>query len=312
LPPAPRTHRSFAPQKQELQRGDALGDFELSDLIDEGYNFRTYLSRHPALGMEVRLRVVKPEAISDEAAFRQFLLDMERVSYIHHPSLIRVFSVGTEGRWTFVVEENFRSISAQKLLEEHGPLNELQVLAIARQVVQVFPEFHEKGISHRNITPDHLLVNSSGLVKLQGLGMASLCGPDRTHPQRGTPLYVAPEIIQKGSVVDLRADIYSLGASMYHLVTGTPPFSGESPEEIFEKHMCNALVDPRRRRNEISPGMAGLLLHMMEKRPAARHQTAAELLEEIQSILTRTGSGDGRTTQLTSKLLAPFRRNRAK
>jgi serine/threonine protein kinase len=99
---------------------------------------------------------------------------------------------------------------------------------------------------------------------------------------------------------------------MYHLVTGTPPFSGESPEEIFEKHMCNALVDPRRRRNEISPGMAGLLLHMMEKRPAARHQTAAELLEEIQSILTRTGSGDGRTTQLTSKLLAPFRRNRAK
>jgi len=292
-----------------LQAGERLGAYALEDEIEQTPGMRVFLSKHPLLGVEVKILALDPQVMADTERFEIFWNEMRRAALVHHPYLLRVFDVEDDAGIPYVAEENFRSIGVDELMARIGAMSEVQALAIVRQVAQVFAELRAHGICHRDVSPAKFLVNTSGLVKLAGLGLSALHDPHDPSlpPQRA--FYTAPEIAVEGmGFVDVQADIYSLGASLYHMVTGTPPFDGATAKDIYQKHASSMVVDPRRRRQELSPGISGLILHMMEKRPTARHDSPESLLEEMNSILRK--NGDGRTT-ITSRILAPFRRGQS-
>jgi serine/threonine protein kinase len=262
------------------------GKFEILDEVGHGGMGVVYRARQISLDRIVALKMLSASLVDDPEFRERFLQEAKIIARLTHPNIVHVydiFDVETEGGWFCIVMEFLEGRPLREILREAKRLPIERSIAIAEQVATGLAYAHEKGIIHRDIKPDNLMMLSDDHVKIMDFGIAHLRGSSirtRTGVSMGTPQFMSPEQAA-GKPVDARSDLYSLAVVLYSMVTGELPFTGDSPVAVALKH----IQDPPRRPSEINPAIPptldSIILKGMAKRPVERYQSAEELRQDL-------------------------------
>jgi Protein kinase domain/PEGA domain len=263
-------------------------------LIGEGGIGRVYLAEHLGTGREVALKVLLPEFAGNLQLVDTFLEEARTVSRLGHENIIDIYYGGrsSEG-YAFLVMEHLKGLDLADTLAENGPLPWDRCRGILKQIASALSLVHQHGVLHGDIKPANLFIVNDGkrhdFVKVLDFGVAKAVrvGTQKPNDDRvpilGTPQYIAPEQVLARSTVDFRADLYSLGVVMYQMLTGTVPFTAETPLAIISKHAYEAPVPPRQLRPdlEIPASVEAVVLRALEKEPDRRWRDMKEMGDAI-------------------------------
>jgi urea transport system substrate-binding protein len=272
----------------------SIGAYELLEKIGEGGMGAVYKARHVHLKKLVALKLLSNRITHVFGAVDRFRREVEAVGRLEHPKLVRATDAGvTHEGVPYLVMELLNGRDLGRLVAERGPWPIAEACDAIRQAAQGLHHAHQCGIVHRDIKPSNLMRLSDGTVKVLDLGLArlqegpgdsGLTGPGQTM---GTADYMAPEQMLDSASVDLRADLYSLGCTLYQFLAGEPPFSGPAHRTLADKrraHLLEPVPDLRLRRPDVPPALADLVGRLLAKNPADRPASAQEVCETLRDI----------------------------
>ena len=286
-----------------LGPGDVIyGRYALRARIDSGAMAHVFLAEDARLGRQVAVKVLAPELAADPNAVERFRREAEAAAALSHPNIVSVYDWGMIEGTAFLVMQYVPGADLRQVLRQRGPLPEREALRLAADVAAALETAHRHGIVHRDVKPRNVLVDPSGAALLTDFGIAAPTHGNaaETEAVYGTALYVSPEQAQ-GRRVDGRADVYSLGAMLYELLTGQPPFRGQTPEDTARQHLRSAAPRPRRLRPGLSSATERVVLRALEKDPARRFGTAAGMREALLAA-ARQATRQGATLPTASAL----------
>ncbi|MBL4849861.1 MAG: serine/threonine protein kinase [Planctomycetes bacterium] len=273
--------------------------YEVLELLGEGGMGMVYKARQKSLDRVVALKVLPPQAAKETAFIKRFYSEARTVAKLNHENIIAGIDVGeSPGGTYYFVMEYVEGDSVAQLIEKSGPLEERFALQVTLQIARALEHAHKHGLVHRDVKPQNILVTPNKMAKLCDLGLAKLQNEnvgDPTGVPVGTPHYLSPEQARGEADVDIRSDIYSLGASLFHMLTGETPFEGQSPMVLMTKHLTEVPEPPRRMNPDVSRGASELTLQMLEKDKEDRPQTPTELIEDVQQVLSGKSPGGPRS-----------------
>jgi serine/threonine protein kinase len=270
------------------KRFEVAGKYRLLELLGVGGMGAVYLCEHVFMKRLVALKVLPTEKMQDESALPRFYREARAVAALDHPNIVRAYDIDKYDGFHFLVMEYVDGASLQEVVARHGPLDPVRAAHYTAQAAHGLHHAHQLGMVHRDIKPGNLLLERTGVVKILDMGLARFF--DQTHDNvterydnncvLGTADYLAPEQAVS-NVVDIRADIYGLGCSLYFLLTGQPPFPDGT---VAAKLVAHQNQEPRPVtdfRTDVPPELLAVLGRMMRKNPAERYQTPAELYEAL-------------------------------
>jgi serine/threonine-protein kinase len=281
---------NWIPAKGELATGMLLdGRFELTELVARSYQALIFRARDRQTGSTVALKAPLMAVESDLAGFERFQREQKIGEQLAHPSILKFIPVEEKSR-PYLVMEFIEGETLHALMVRSGPMPEKEAVRIVGIVCDALEHLHEKGIAHRDIKPENVILCRDGSYRLIDFGLACTARSRRLTFAKlssvmGTPDYIAPERAQ-GKRGDHRSDIYSLGAILYQMVTGAPPFEGENPFVVMNARLIGDPIPPRSRRPDLTPAMEEIILHAMERDPARRYETAGEMKNELEHYET--------------------------
>jgi len=264
--------------------------YEMIALIGRGGMGAVYKARQLSMDRLVAIKVLSQRYSSDRNFIERFLREARAVAKLNHRNIIGGIDVGeTQGVHYFVMEFVQGSTVAQ-VLKEKKRFDEKSALAIAERMAAALDHAARHGMIHRDIKPENIMISVEGEAKLCDLGLAKQTNKDDSNLTMdgmsvGTPNYISPEQARGDVNLDIRADIYSLGASLYHMVTGSTPFNGPNPLIVMTKHVTEDLEPPKSRFPELSNGLNQLIVRMMRKERDHRYQTPGELFDDINRLM---------------------------
>jgi len=268
-----------------------LGPYALLDLLGEGGMGKVFKAHHLRLGRDVALKIIRKEKLTNPAAEARFRSEIQAVAQMSHPHVVLAYDADQVGDTHFYVMEFIDGTDLAQIVKARGPLPMNEACEYVRQAAQGLQHAFEMGLVHRDIKPSNLLVTRDGRqVKILDFGLALLGEPVLTPEMNritregfvlGTPDFLAPEQARNPSGVDIRADIYALGGTLYYLLTGKPPFEAKSPQEKLVKHCSEPPPDVRWLRREVPPHLAALIQWYLAKRPEDRPQTPADMAHSL-------------------------------
>ena len=256
--------------------------------LNEGAMGELYRAFHNGLCIPLVVKLLKKDSGIHPQAIDQFMREAQIAARIRHPNVVRVLDCGEEWGIHFIVMEFVEGESAGIFLRKKGRLHWNEALRIILSAARGLQALHAAGVIHRDIKPENILLGADGAVLLADFGLAmQVHGANSTGPAQvtaGTPYYMSPEHFQSSDEIDIRADIYSLGATFYHLLTGLPPIRGESLAEIVHRLMYSVPIPVNRSLPEIPAKISSLVEKMMHKSKRERFQSPAELLAAIEEM----------------------------
>ena len=270
--------------------GQQLGDYQVLRRIGSGGMAEVYLAEQRSLSRQVALKVLHANLATDNSYIQRFAQEARAAASLVHPNIVQIFEVGQIEGIHFIAQEYVPGKNLGQVLERQGALDQGLVLDVMRQVVSALCKSHELGIVHRDIKPENVMLSHSGAVKVADFGLARVTSTDtKTLTQvgvaMGTPLYMSPEQIE-GRALDIRSDIYSLGVTCYHLLTGSAPFDGETALAIAMQHV-NATPEPLENvQRGLSSALARTVHQMIAKKAENRPANPGELLLALRSLAT--------------------------
>lgn len=238
----------------------------------------------------VALKVLPRSRARDKQFLQRFEQEARAAFELDHPNIVHGLDVGQADGYHFLVMEYVPGLDVFSLLELRGRLPEKEVMGILVQIASALEHIHEERLVHRDVKPENILVTPEGVAKLADMGLVV---ESETQGRRritqagiamGTPFYLSPEQIEGKSEIDIRSDIYALGASVYEMVTGHPPFDGESPAVVMMKHLNEQVPSPHDIDRAVTPQFCHVLEKMMAKDPVDRYQTPSDLLADLNQI----------------------------
>jgi len=263
-----------------------FGPYLVQKKIGEGGMGAVYLATDTRAGSPVALKVLSSALAKDSQYLQRFQREASMASALEHPNVVRCYGTGLEQNIHYMALEYVDGGDAMDLLEQ-GPVPEAEALEIAIQVADALGAAHERGIIHRDIKPHNILMTKDGMAKLADLGLAR-AEEDHSVTQTGiaigTPHYMSPEQAQGEKGIDIRADLYALGATLYHMVCGKPPFSGATAVAVLAQHLDKQIPSPKQAVPELSDGVCHVIAKCMAKAPRDRYQAPGELLEDIRLV----------------------------
>jgi serine/threonine protein kinase len=266
-----------------------LGKYKLIELLGRGGMGGVFLAQHTMMNRRVALKVVSKQIAQDPAALEQFLAEARAIAALDHPNIVRAYNVDCEEGRYYLVMEYVEGKDLQRLVEEEGPLDFQKVVDYIRQAAEGLAHAHQHNLIHCDIKPSNLLVTPEGVVKILDLGLARWAASHAEQEEKeadprlvGTVDYQAPEV-GLGEKVDARADIYSLGCTMFFLLTGKPPFGEGTLHERILKHQTQPPPDIASLRPGTPKDLILICRKMMAKKPADRFQS----VEEVSKLLAR-------------------------
>ena len=280
-------------QADHLMRGRRpkflIGKYLILDRIGAGGMGAVYLCEHLQLERQVALKVLPADQADDPASLGRFYREAQAVAALNHPNIVRAYDVDVEGRTYFLVMEYVDGVNLQDLTTKLGRLDPVRAAHYVRQAAEGLRHAHQAGLVHRDIKPANLLLSRTGVLKVLDLGLArffhedadGLTSEHNSQSILGTADYLAPEQGRDSHAVDIRADIYSLGATFYFLLVGRPPFADGTLNQKLIWHQMKAPTPVRKLRPEAPEAMAAVLERMMAKDAAKRYQTPAEVVAAL-------------------------------
>jgi serine/threonine protein kinase len=283
-----------------LEEGRRLGEFEILTQLGQGGMGAVYKARQTVLRRLVAIKTLQPSLSSDAEFVSRFLNEAVAAAGLNHPNLVQVYAAGESDGIHWFAMEFVDGESVQARLKRLGKLDPAEALAICIHVQTALEYGWRKAqLIHRDIKPDNIFLSNDGEVKLGDLGLAKSSdqqqGLTMTGASMGTPLYISPEQTEGKRDIDLRTDIYSLGATLYHLIAGTPPYTGESSISVMMKHVGAPVPDIRDLDPSLPPALSAVLVKMMQKAPADRYGSYEELgaaLRNAYAALSDPGAGE--------------------
>jgi len=262
-------------------------DYEILDRVGAGAMGTVFKARHKKLNRIVALKVLKPSLARDTRYVDRLRREARIVASLNHPYIVTGYDLGEEGGYHYFVMEFVEGKSLRALLVEWGMFAEEYVRRVARQVAMALDHAYQRGVIHRDIKPGNILIDEAGNVKLTDMGLAK--GPadltiTRDGATVGTPQYISPEQARNPQDVDVRSDLYSLGATLYHMATGVPPFRGDTMAQLLTKLLHETPVPPDEINPALSPGLALIIRKLLAKDLRVRYQTPRELLDDLERI----------------------------
>jgi len=233
---------------------------------------------------------VLPKRLSDNPEFvERFYREGRAAARLNHPNIVQAFDVGESGGYHYFVMEYIDGKTVYDMINDGRPLDELEALHQVLQSAKALEHAHSQDLIHRDVKPKNLMLTKGGDVKLADMGLAREMGDYATATAEagrayGTPYYISPEQIRGEITIDARADIYGLGATFYHMVTGKVPFDGTTPSVVMHKHLKEPLVPPDHVNNTLSSGIGEIIEVMMAKSPDDRYPTMTEVISDLEAV----------------------------
>jgi eukaryotic-like serine/threonine-protein kinase len=296
--------------------GELIGHYRIESLIGVGGMGEVYLARDERLSRKVALKLLPKQLTADETQVSRFKTEARAASALNHPNILTVYEIGSEGDRQFIATEFIEGVTLRAWLA-HGKIGLRDALEVAIQVASGLAAAHETGVVHRDIKPENIMLRPDGYVKVLDFGIAKLneqqpatdrgfigkMAVHQTQPGRvlGTVRYMSPEQT-RGEEADARSDIWSLGAVIYEMIAGTPPFQGQTPSDCIasilmtEPPALSGTLSGRRGDTDSSRRTAGepdipvelesILKKALRKSEDARYQTSKEMLADLRSLKT--------------------------
>jgi serine/threonine-protein kinase len=274
-----QVNQLFKPTGQRLR----VGPFILLDRLGAGGMGEVFRARNYLTGQVVALKVIREGHAEDPDAGPRFLREIRAVTALAHPNIVSAFHADQDGGTLYLVMEYVEGMDLTRLVRQRGPLPVAEACAYVRQAALGLQHAHERGLVHRDIKPSNLLLSRTGALKLLDLGLARSAampgsqGMTQTGTVLGTPDYLAPEQALDARAADARSDIYSLGCTLYFLLTGRPPFPEGSLAQKLLWHQQAQPTPLESLRRDLPAGLGAVVRRMMAKRPQDRFPAAAEL-----------------------------------
>jgi serine/threonine protein kinase len=287
-------------QAEQLQsgrfQGFYLSKYKMLAKLGGGGMSKVYLAEHMEMGRQVAIKVLTGPLAQRAEYLDRFRLEARAAARVDHPNIVRAYDVGHEGKVHFLVMEYIQGDDLEKRVHENGPLEPRAAAEFIRQAAVGLAHVHQAGMIHRDIKPANLLVDRQGTVKIVDLGLARLpeeaLEADAEGQIMGTVDYLSPEQSLPGQPVTPRSDVYSLGCSLYYLLTGRPPFPVGTLAQRMQMHRSREPEAIFKLRPQVPPMLVSICERMMAKSPDDRYQSAEEVIEAVSAWL------EGRTSRV--------------
>lgn len=259
--------------------------YEILEIIGTGGMAVVYKSLDHRLNRMVAIKILKDEFFQDEEFRRRFHAESQAVAMLSHPNIVSVYDVSASGDADYIVMELIEGITLKQYMEKKGVLNWRETLHFSMQIAKALEHAHSRGIIHRDIKPHNVMILKNGSAKVADFGIARMMSSTNTLTKEalGSVHYISPEQA-KGGRVDNRSDIYSLGVVMYEMMTGRPPYDGESPVAIALKHINGGAAMPSVINPNIPGGLEQIIMKAMAVDPARRYTSATEMLYDLEEF----------------------------
>jgi beta-lactam-binding protein with PASTA domain/predicted Ser/Thr protein kinase len=269
------------------------GRYQLGAVIGHGGMAEVHRGRDVRLGRDVAIKLLRADLARDPAFHGRFRREAQSAASLNHPAIVAVYDTGEERTGDtvapYIVMEYVEGRTLRDVLASEGRMLPQRALEITAQICAALEQAHRAGIVHRDIKPGNVMLTPAGEVKVMDFGIArAVTGASATMTQTaaviGTAHYLSPEQA-RGEHVDARSDIYSTGCLLYELLTGAPPFTGDTPVAVAYQHVREDPLPPSHLEPDVSPSMDAIVFKAMAKNPANRYQTAGEMRADLERAL---------------------------
>jgi serine/threonine protein kinase len=274
-----------------LDTAKSVGNYDLLQKIAEGGMGAIYRGRHRDTGQIVAIKIMPPHMASNPVLLKRFEQEFRAASRLDHPNIVRALDYGENGNMPYLVMEFVEGESLGQKIEREGKVPETDAIRIIAQVAQGLHRAHKQGLVHRDVKPDNILVTPDGVAKLADLGLVKETEADlnltKTGRGLGTPHFMAPEQFRNAKNADARCDIYSLGATLYMMVTGELPFRSNGPLDAWMKKVQNELTPPKQLVPGLSERINWAIQRAISADPEKRPASCREFVEDLTGHSTR-------------------------
>jgi len=276
-----------------------LSNFLLLKLMGTGGMGGVYYAKDEELGRFVAIKVMLESLGSDPAFIETFRREAQAVAKLNHPNIAQIYSYGQEKGQPYIVMELVSGERVDAMMEAGDGLNAALAMRIGLEIAQGLSAADEAGLVHGDIKPENILLDQKGNAKLVDFGLATVAHQAAGEGIWGTPYYIAPEKIRRQKV-DARSDIYSLGATLFHMLTGKPPFEGENPVEVVKARLEQSPPDPREHKPELPEIVADTIKRMLAVDRAERYPNYLSLISDLRRSVDALGSIPAQTARFNS------------
>ncbi len=277
-----------APPQTDLS-GRQIGNFRLLRRLGRGAMAEVYLAEQSMLRRRVAVKILKPDLANDQTYLRRFEREAQAAAALVHANIVQIYEVGHVDQLHFIAQEYVQGQNLRDWISRNGPPNLPHALSVMRQVAAALAKAAEQSVVHRDVKPENIMLTPSGEVKVADFGLARIAREGeaidltRIGITMGTPLYMSPEQVE-GKPLDHRSDLYSFGVTCYHMLSGSPPFSGETALGVAVQHLKKQPAPLENLRPDLPPPLCRLVHKMLAKEPQQRCQSALEVLRELRRL----------------------------
>ena len=286
------TKRQIARLREAIEAersGTSISGYRILGKLGAGAMATVYKAKQISLDRMVAIKKLPKKFSQNPQFIERFFAEGRAAASLNHPNIVQAFDVGNEGDMYYFVMEYVEGRSVHEDIVTHKRFKEEDAIDVGIQVAEALEHAHDRGLIHRDVKPKNIMITKEGVVKLADMGLArAITDVEAAEAEAGrafgTPYYISPEQIRGEKDIGPPADIYSLGVTLYHMVTGNVPFEGKNPSSVMHKHLKNPLIPPDHVNPKLGAGISEVIEMMMAKKVKDRYQNCSDLLIDLRAI----------------------------